>query len=39
MANSFAIADARILSEDGKVLARGACICQIPSKRAGRKVM
>jgi uncharacterized protein (TIGR00369 family) len=27
---AMAIADARILNEDGKVLARGTCICQIP---------
>jgi uncharacterized protein (TIGR00369 family) len=27
---AMAIADARILNEEGKVLARGTCICQIP---------
>jgi len=27
---AMAIADARIMNEEGKVLARGTCICQIP---------
>jgi uncharacterized protein (TIGR00369 family) len=27
---AMAIADARIIDEEGKVLARGTCICQIP---------
>ncbi len=27
---AMAIADARILNEEGEVLARGTCICQIP---------
>jgi uncharacterized protein (TIGR00369 family) len=27
---AMAIADARIVNEEGKVLARGTCICQIP---------
>ncbi len=27
---AMVIADARILNEEGKVLARGTCICQIP---------
>jgi uncharacterized protein (TIGR00369 family) len=30
MGRAMAIADARILDEEGKVLARGTCICQIP---------
>ena len=30
MGRAMAIADARILNEEGKVLARGTCICQIP---------
>jgi uncharacterized protein (TIGR00369 family) len=30
MGRAMAIADARILSDEGKVLARGTCICQIP---------
>ena len=30
MGRAVAIADARILNEDGQVLARGTCICQIP---------
>ncbi len=30
MGRAMAIADARILNEEGKVLARGTCIFQIP---------
>jgi uncharacterized protein (TIGR00369 family) len=30
MGRAVAIADARILNAEGKVLARGTCICQIP---------
>jgi uncharacterized protein (TIGR00369 family) len=33
MGRALAIADARILDDEGKVLARGTCICQIPRSK------